>query len=213
MSVLICSLSLCIIFLLGLILFVPIDVVFNVKGSLNGVHSVVDVKWSFLSMRFPKKKGAEKEAVPAGKPSDKVSEEGGAGLRESFDDIYTKGQMVYGIRYHVFRLLKGILSCIHIRELSCDLDYGLPDPADTGMLCGYLHSLASVLHSGCRKFQYSVTPQFADERLDVRMKGDIRFRIASFIFPLVRFVFSMKVLRTGWWFVKNRGSSSSGVSV
>lgn len=224
MSLLIYSLSLCIIFLLGLILFAPIDVVFNVKGNLNGVHSIVDVKWSFLSMRFPRKKGPEKGPVPKDKPSDEVSEDGsregdedgneaGPSLLESFDDIRSKGRMVYGISYHIFRLLKSIFSSIHIRELSCDLAYGLPDPAYTGMLCGYLHTLASIVHSGCRKFHYSVTPQFFDEQLDVRMEGNIRFRIASFIPPLLMFIFSREVLRTGWWFVKNKRSSRSGVSV
>lgn len=232
MSLLIYSLSLCIILLLGLVMLAPIDVVFNVRGDLNGVHSRADVKWTVLSKHFSKKKTLEHEPDPEEKSLDKADEcgngdgkkgqgegkekadsEEGPGIRESFDDYYAKGRMVYGIRDPVFSLLKGILSAIHIRDLSCDLSYGLPDPADTGTLCGYLHTLASVVHSGCRKFHYSVIPQFSEEHLDVRMEGDIRFRIGSFIPPLLRFIFSRKVLSTGWWFLRNRGSSSSGVSV
>ncbi|WP_052402915.1 DUF2953 domain-containing protein [Methanococcoides methylutens] len=232
MSLLIYSLSLCIILLLGLVLLAPIDVVFNVRADLNGVHSRAYVKWTILSTHFSKKNTLEKEPDNKEKPSGKADEGGtlewikrkvegkgendleeGSGMRESFDDYYTQGRMVYGIRDPVFSLLKGILSAIHIRELSCDLDYGLPDPADTGMLCGYLHTLASVVHSGCRKFHYSVDPLFAEEGLDVNMSGDIRFRIGSFIPPLLRFMFSRKVLGVGWWFVKNKRSSRSGVSV
>ncbi|UGV40277.1 DUF2953 domain-containing protein [Methanococcoides orientis] len=232
MSLLIYSLSLCIILLLGLILLAPIDVVFSVRADLNGVHSRADVKWTILSTHFSKKKSLEKESDNKEKHLDKADEGGtwdgekgkvedkgksdreeGSGMRESFDDYYTQGRMVYGIRDPVFSLLKGILSSIHIRELSCDLDYGLPNPADTGMLCGYLHTLASVVHSGCRKFHYSVNPLFAEEGLDVNMSGDIRFRIGSFIPPLLRFIFSRKVLGTGWWFIKNKRSSRSGVSV
>jgi hypothetical protein len=232
MSLLIYSLSLCIILLLGLVLLAPIDIVFNVRGNLNGVDSRADVKWTVLSTHFSKKKTLEYEPDTKEQSLDKADEGGtgdgkkgkeegkekadheeGSGIRESFDDYYTKGRMFYGIRYPVFSLLKGLLSAIHIRDLSCDLSYGLPDPADTGMLCGYLHTLASVIHSSCRKFHYSVNPQFSEENLDVMMTGDVRFRIGSFIPPLVRFIFSMKVLRTAWWFVKNRGSSSSGVSV
>ncbi|NYT18744.1 MAG: DUF2953 domain-containing protein [Methanosarcinales archaeon] len=213
---------------MGFILFAPIDVVFNVRGNLNGVNSIVDVKWSFLSMHFPQKKGPEKEPGTKERLLGKVGitgrgdetesktkadREESSGSRESFDDIYTKGRMVYGILYQILRLVKGILSAIHVRDLSCDLKYGLPDPADTGMLCGYLHTIASIVHGGCRKFHYSVTPQFFEEHLDVRMSGDIRFRIASFIPPLLRFIFSRKVLGTGWWFVKNRRSSRLGVSV
>ncbi|AKB86128.1 DUF2953 domain-containing protein [Methanococcoides methylutens] len=235
MSLLIYTLSLYIVLLLGLVLFAPIDVVFNVRGSLDGVHSRADVKWTILSKHFSKKNSlgnepeteeqsldeADKGVTGDGKGNgkDKREDKGESdkgeepGLRESFDDYYAKGRMVYGIRYPFFRLIKGLLSAIHIRDLSCDLDYGFPDPADTGMLCGYLHTLASVFQSGCRKFHYSLNPRFTDEGLDVKMSGDIRFRIASLLFPLLRFIFSMKVLRTGWWFVRNRGSSSSGVSV
>ncbi|WP_440953208.1 DUF2953 domain-containing protein [Methanococcoides sp. FTZ1] len=227
MSLLIYTLSLCIILLLGLILFAPIDIVFNVRGDLNGVHSRADVKWTVLSTNFSKKNELEKESlidkllklmgeddrVDEHKEKEEVAGKDDAGLRESFDDISTKAKKIYGIRYHIFRLLKGLLCAIHIRELSCDLDYGLPDPADTGMLCGFLHTVGSVVHSGYRKFHYSVTPRFADEGLDVRMSGYIRFRMASLLYPVLRFVFSLKVLRTGWWFLRNMGSSSSGVSV
>ncbi|MEL4306273.1 DUF2953 domain-containing protein [Methanococcoides sp. LMO-2] len=235
MSLLIYTLSLCIVLLLGLVLFAPIDVVFNVRGSLDGVHSRADVKWTIISKHFSKKKTLESGPDTKEQSLDKAdnggTEDGGKGkgkdkekkgeidkgeepgIRESFDDYYAKGRMVYGILDPVLSLLKGLLSAIHIRDLSCDLDYGLPDPADTGMLCGYLHTLASVFQSGCRKFHYSLNPRFADEGLDVKMSGDIRFRIASLLFPLLRFIFSMKVLRTCWWFVRNRGSSSSGVSV
>lgn len=228
MSLLIYTLSLCIILLFGLVLLAPIDIVFNVRGNLDGVDSRAYVKWTFFSKHFSKKKmlvneSASVDRLPGktdeyvmkneNKVKDKADKDEGSGLRESFDDISEKGRMVYGIRYQILCLLKGLLSAIHVRDLSCDLDYGLTDPADTGILCGYLYTLASVVHSGCRFFRYSINPWFSEEYLDVRMDGDIRFRVFSLFYPLLRFVFSRKVLSTGWWFLRNRGSSSSGVSV
>ncbi|MGM0771701.1 MAG: DUF2953 domain-containing protein [Halobacteriota archaeon] len=196
---------------------------------MNGVDSRAYVKWTVFSKHFSKKKKIlVNELASGGSFPDKTDESGmknenkvkgkvdkdeGSGFCESFDDISKKGRMVYGIRYQIFYLLRGLLCAIHVRELSCELDYGLPDPADTGMLCGYLYTLASVVHSGCRMFRYSINPWFSEEHLDVRMDGDIRFRVVSLFYPLLKFILSMKVLRTCLRLVRNRGSSSSGVSV
>jgi DUF2953 family protein len=123
-------------------------------------------------------------------------------------NTYEMARKGYAIKGQFLHLMKGLLFQLHIRELAFDLTYGLPDPADTGMMCGYLHTLASIVRGRARSFSYSLYPVFMEEAFDVHLSGSIRFRIGSFIPPLLMFIFNVKVLKTGWWFAKNRYSSS-----
>ncbi|NPE31629.1 DUF2953 domain-containing protein [Methanococcoides sp. SA1] len=220
-----------IIILLALILLAPIAIAFDVNGGLSGVRGNVSLKWMFLSYSFSGK--ADAKAVPV--TNSTTSEGEGTptkGATSTVDGTPTKGttstgedtpkgdtspplknmyemaRKGYGIKGQFLHLMKGLLFQLQIRDLAFDLTYGLPDPADTGMVCGYLHTLASIVRGRARKFSYSLYPVFMDEVFDVHLSGSIRFRIGSFIPPLLMFIFNVKVLKTGWWFAKNRYSSS-----
>ncbi|NOQ48170.1 MAG: DUF2953 domain-containing protein [Methanococcoides sp.] len=197
-----------IIFLLALILLAPIAVAFNVDGGLSGVRSNVSVKWMFLSHSFSGKPGTKAVPVTNGTI---LTGEGipKGGTRHPLENMYEMAKKGYGIKGQFIHLMKGLLFQLQIRDLAFDLTYGLPDPADTGMVCGYLHTLASIVRGRARSFSYSLYPVFMEEAFDVHLSGSIRFRIGSFIPPLLMFIFNVKVLKTGWWFAKNRYSSGS----
>jgi hypothetical protein len=193
--------------LLALILLVPIAVAFDVNGGLSGVRSNFSLKWMFLSYNFSGKSDAEEVPVTNGTTS---TDEGTT--KEDTDhplkNTYEMARKGYAIKGQFLHLMKGLLFQLQIRDLAFNLTYGLPDPADTGMLCGYLHTLASIIRGRTRSFSYSLYPVFMDEVFDMHLSGSIRFRIGSFIPPLLMFIFNVKVLKTGWWFAKNRYSSS-----
>ncbi|WP_250868057.1 MULTISPECIES: DUF2953 domain-containing protein [Methanococcoides] len=197
-----------IIFLLALILLAPIAVAFDVNGGLSGVRSNVSLKWMFLSYSFSGQPDAKEVPVTNSTTS---AEEGTT--KEDTDhplkNTYEMARKGYAIKGQFLHLMKGLLFQLHIRDLAFDLTYGLPDPADTGMMCGYLHTLASIVRGRARSFSYSLYPVFMEEAFDVHLSGSIRFRIGSFIPPLLMFIFNVKVLKTGWWFAKNRYSSGS----
>lgn len=196
-----------VIFLLALILLAPIAVAFDVNGGLSGVRSNVSLKWMFLSYSFSGQPDTEEVPVTNGTTST-----GESNPKEDTDhplkNTYEMARKGYAIKGQFFHLMKGLLFQLQIRDLAFDLTYGLPDPADTGMLCGYLHTLASIIRGRARSFSYSLYPVFMGEVFDMHLSGSIRFRIGSFIPPLLMFIFNVKVLKTGWWFAKNRYSSS-----
>jgi DUF2953 family protein len=216
-----------VIFLLALILLAPIAVAFDVNGGLSGVRSNVSLKWMFLSYSFSGQPDAKEVPVTNSTTS---TEEGTTKEDATKEDTtkedttkedttkedtdhplkntYEMARKGYAIKGQFLHLMKGLLFQLHIRDLAFDLTYGLPDPADTGMLCGYLHTLASIVRGRARSFSYSLYPVFMEEAFDVHLSGSIRFRIGSFIPPLLMFIFNVKVLKTGWWFAKNRYSSS-----
>ncbi|ABE52469.1 DUF2953 domain-containing protein [Methanococcoides burtonii] len=206
-----------ILFLLALILLAPIAVAFDVNGGLSGVRSNVSLKWMFLSYSFSGQPDSKEVPVTNGTTS---TEEGTTKenttkentTKEDTDlppkNTYEMARKGYAIKGQFLHLMKGLLFQLHIRDLVFDLTYGLSDPADTGMLCGYLHTLASIVRGRARSFSYSLYPVFMEEAFDMHLSGSIRFRIGSFIPPLLMFIFNVKVLKTGWWFAKNRYSSS-----
>jgi len=214
--------ALIIIFLLALILLAPIAVAFDVNGGLSGVRSNVSLKWMFLSYSFsgkPDEKevpvtndtSLKEESLPKGDSSKKDFSKKDSSKEDTdhpLKNTYEMARKGYAIKGQFLHLMKGLLFQLQIRDLAFDLTYGLPDPADTGMLCGYLHTLASIVRGRARRFSYSLYPVFMEEAFDVHLSGSIRFRIGSFIPPLLMFIFNVKVLKTGWWFAKNRYSSS-----
>ncbi|MCD4806161.1 MAG: DUF2953 domain-containing protein [Methanococcoides sp.] len=226
-----------IIFLLALILLAPIAVAFDVNGDLSGVRSNVSLKWMFLSYSFSGQPDAKEVPVTNSTTSteegttkvdttkvdttkvdttkENTTKENTTKENTTKEDTdhplkntYEMARKGYAIKGQFLHLMKGLLFQLHIRDLAFDLTYGLPDPADTGMLCGYLHTLASIARGRARSFSYSLYPVFMEEAFDVHLSGSIRFRIGSFIPPLLMFIFNVKVLKTGWWFAKNRYSSS-----
>ncbi|NPE27752.1 DUF2953 domain-containing protein [Methanococcoides sp. SA1] len=196
-----------IIILLALILLAPIAVAFDVNGGLSGVRSNVSLKWMFLSYSFSGQPDAKD--VPVTNSTTSVDE---GTTKEDTDhplkNTYEMARKGYAIKGQFLHLMKGLLFQLHIRDLAFDLTYGLPDPADTGILCGYLHTVACIVRGRARSFSYSLYPVFMEEAFDMHLSGSIRFRIGSFIPPLLMFIFNVKVLKTGWWFAKNRYSSS-----
>lgn len=206
-----------VIFLLALILLAPIAVAFDVNGGLSGIRSNVSLKWMFLSYSFSGQPDAKEVPVtnsttltepPLPKEGTTKKASSKKDTTHPLENMYEMVRKGYGIKGQFLHLVKGLLFQLQIRDLAFDLTYGLPDPADTGMMCGYLHTLASMVRGRGRSFSYSLYPVFMDEVFDMHLSGSIRFRIGSFIPPLLMFIFNVKVLKTGWWFAKNRYSSS-----
>jgi len=94
----------------------------------------------------------------------------------------------------LFRLFSDLLKGIRIRRLESYLTFGLSDPADTGILCGFIHSIAGLIYSRCRHCSFSITPVFMCPVLDFRGNGEIRVRIHSLIFPFIKFILNGKTL-------------------
>jgi hypothetical protein len=84
-------------------------------------------------------------------------------------------------------LIKDVLRQIHLEELKIDLDYGLGDPADTGILSGML----MPLHHACQlpaSISLKLRPDFTQSCLRGSLTTALRVRLAAFLLPALRFV-------------------------
>ena len=60
----------------------------------------------------------------------------------------------------MLRLFSDLLKGIKIKRLDSYMAFGLDDPADTGILCGFIHSIAGLIYSRCRRCSFSINPVF-----------------------------------------------------
>lgn len=145
----------------------------------------------------------------------KVSEEGEVEAKEG---MTTREKLHWGLeaykalRKPLFRLLSDMLNAIKIKNLKADLIFGLSDPADTGMLCGVIHVLLGMVYSRCRSCSFSVFPVFMESLLDFRGSAEIRVKIYSLIFPVIKFILNWKTLSFTYLIVKEKLRGSSKIN-
>ncbi|WP_230628798.1 MULTISPECIES: DUF2953 domain-containing protein [Methanosarcina] len=108
------------------------------------------------------------------------------------------------LRKPLFRLFSDLLNGIKIKRLESDVTFGLSDPADTGMLCGLIHAVAGLAYSRCRHCSFSINPVFMNPMVDFRGSMDIRVRIYSLIFPMLKFMFNRKTLSFTYSIIKEK---------
>ena len=82
--------------------------------------------------------------------------------------------------------------------------FGLDDPADTGILCGFIHSIAGLVYNRCRHCSFSINPVFMNPIMDFRGSIEIRVRIYSLIFPMLRFMLNRKTLSFTYLIIKEK---------
>jgi hypothetical protein len=106
------------------------------------------------------------------------------------------------LRKPLFRLFSDLLNGIKIKRLESCVTFGLSDPADTGILCGFIHSIIGLIYSRCKRCSFSVNPVFMDPTLNFHGNAEIRVKIYSLIFPVIKFMFNRKTLSFTYSFVK-----------
>lgn len=217
--------ALVIILLALLVLFCAIDLIVDLKKKDRDISGRIVVKWLFLSYSkvfYPdesrgsaskEKKGAgKKEKMENSEPgtvkdADKVSKDNitkESKTEKKKKELKAKDliKIFYDVKKPLLRLFQGTIRNLRLRCGRCDVAFGFPDPADTGVLCGFLFGAFGSLHHYWQTFSYFLEPRFDDKVLDLELMADVRVRIYRFIPTFLRFALDRGVLRTGWLLVR-----------
>ncbi len=108
------------------------------------------------------------------------------------------------LRKPLFRLFSDLLNGIKIKRLESYMTFGLSDPADTGMLCGFIHAVAGLAYSRCKHCSFFINPVFMNPMMDFRGDIEVRVRIYSLIFPVLKFMFNGKTLSFTYSIIKEK---------
>lgn len=174
-----------------LLLSIPIGLIFSLD-----IYGRPKVSLAFLWMfglinrpiKFKKKKkpAIEKKAKPRKK---------GRGFK-FWGMLRTRG-----LFRQLFRLIKDILACIHIRQFELNLKLGLDSPADTGFVFGCVHPVSIFLPAHCSVI---IEPEFSDTIFEGYSRGTITLKPICLVGPILRFVFSMASLRIIWGLITGK---------
>ncbi len=171
---------LAVIVLLALLLWVPFTCRFELAGG-EGEETVKKIKlgWLFIS------RTVDTAAVPKRKPREyvKVQKEEKA---EKEMDISRAFELVRTLHRPAITLVRRMVRSIRIRELSCNATFGLSDPADTGMLTGFLYA-ASAPIARSPDVSIRLDPVFWDQTFGYRARGSIGITIGRLILPVIIF--------------------------
>jgi len=201
MLLIIYTAAVCIVLLIGLILFAAFDVIVDVKKNKHAVDRKVTIRWMGLSHTIKRIRGTTKERIDkneSGTKEKKPEKKAGIGNISSVLGI------ALAIVQPVLRLLSDIFRVIKIHKISGDITFGFPDPADTGIACGFLHAVHAVMNQKCNICNYSINPQFIDTIFDFHVIAKIRFRICSLVPAILRFISNRNVLGVAWTIVRKR---------
>jgi len=176
--------------LIVLALCIPLDAVFylDVYGKPKfGMR----LEWLFglvsKEIRARKKKTKVKRAEIKGKPRRRKRWDG---ISDAFAILRTKGLL-----RQLKVLIKDILSCLEIRDLTMDFRVGLDDPADTGLLFAAINP-ATLFLGPSFPHRINLEPSFEGEAvLEGYGYGALRLRPIRLSVPLLRFISSLAAVR------------------
>lgn len=101
----------------------------------------------------------------------------------------------------LLRLFKDLIYGFRLKYLDLDFKFGLKDPADTGILTGFLHSIPGALQAG-HKIHWTV--DFTKPVLEWDLKAKAAFTPIRVFPPVARFATNGQVLRYGLNRIKSR---------
>ena len=201
------ALAIIVLFFGLVVVFAAFDVTVYVKVEGSRVDYYVKIKWMGLSYKF---KNENKKSVKKEKKEAKTKKEKSE-KKTSNIAISSWFRLFRTVQRPVIRFIEDVFRTIKFRKISCDLPYGFSDPADTGMLAGFLYALKGLFAKRCSVFDFSIDPQFQDEVLDLHILTNIRFRISSLLFAILRLVTNRKVLGAAWFIFKERRKANTGI--
>ena len=169
-------------------LSVPLDLTFDFRTS-GDRKAVLRVEWLFglvgknlLPRKKPEKPG-KAEKPRKGKRRDLRSFLSYVAL------VRTRGAVAEFVR-----LVRRIVGSLHFRQINADLQFGLDDPADTGIVYGVMWPiLALPVMPGSTTLR--MEPVFDSPAFEFDFQGKVRVFPVEMVANVLRFVFSPAGLR------------------
>lgn len=190
--------------LTALVLSVPVDL--GLRVEVYGRSAVqLRVVWLFGLVQKTFRSGAgtsEPEEKAAIKPDKKPEARKRATARKAASAARAKGSLAWqivrvpGMWRSVLRLVCRMCRCIRLKTLRSDFQIDLADPVHTALVVGGL-SQAALMADVWTRHSFRITPSFlGDAILTGEADVAVRVRPLCTVPPLLRFVFSLSMLRT-----------------
>ena len=174
------------------LLAIPVEIVFDVRR-----HEILDgsvsIGWLFGIIRAPLP--INSSAPSSERPKKKIGKE-----QKKRKDGSRRAILVIRnapFRQRVVRFIREFLHAINVTGLTLRARLGLDDPADTGMLWGFIGPLSGLLAT-IQNAVIRIEPEFMYETFELEGKGKVRLVPLQFIFIVALFALSPVTMRMLW---------------
>ncbi|MEA1909221.1 MAG: DUF2953 domain-containing protein [Euryarchaeota archaeon] len=172
-----------------ILLWVPFVCRFELKRDSGGDPvQRIEVRWLFLSRVI------DDFAATEGK--DRKEENAGKETWEEMD-IGRIFELFRTLHRPVATLARRLVQRIDFKELSCRVTFGLDDPADTGMLSGFLYAAFAPL-TRFHAVSIRLRPVFHEPAFAYRVRGSLKVTVGRMIIPAIRFLCDRGVRGVIW---------------
>jgi len=98
-------------------------------------------------------------------------------LVENADELYAAGK----------ELARALTKNISIKRLGGRVKVGLSDPAQTGMLVGFLYAGSGIAKAVLPETRFEIEPSFEEEQMDADLELGLSLPLFKTIIPFIRF--------------------------
>lgn len=202
MSILIAWIVAVIILLLAALLIIPFRLSFGLikEGmSYQGFYKISYLDFTLISGEMPssqsEKKKDSKKSEESGRDYDKGIEKEVDRETDRVVDRKTDREpiimrppanlrLVIDAFPRIAHILIDFIRSIDVDRLCCKISFGLDDPVDTAMICGYLWAITSAV--GLYKADILIDPRFDREQLDVSFRTELEVRMLWLVVASVK---------------------------
>lgn len=158
-----------------LLLWIPFVCRFELKrGSGGDPVQRIEVRWLFLSRVI--------DGFAATGQEDRREEKAGDEM-----DVGRIFELFRTLHRPVATLARRVVQRIDFKELSCRVTFGLNDPADTGMLSGFLYAAFAPL-TRSPAISIRLHPVFHEPAFAYRVRGSLKVTVGRMVIPAIRFL-------------------------
>ena len=183
---------------LVLLLWIPFVCRFELKRDPDGDPvQRIEVRWLFISRVIDGFAATGREDRRAEKAEEKM-------------DVMRIFELFRTLHRPVTALAQRVVQRIDFRELSCRATFGLDDPAETGMLSGFLYAAFAPL-TRSPAVSVRLHPVFHEPAFAYRVRGSLSVTVGRMIIPVIRFLRDRAVRGVIVRRVRGSLSSSGGV--
>jgi len=107
---------------------------------------------------------------------------------------------IFYLSRHILRLLKDLIYSLRLKYLDINITFGSEDPAHTGIMTGFLHSILGSFNSR-HNIKWDV--DFTRPVLEWDMKAEIAVMPIKIVSSLIKFLADGKVLMSGFRIIRS----------
>jgi len=101
---------------------------------------------------------------------------------------------LFSLTRPMIRFFKDLIYSFRLKYLDIDIIFGLKDPAYTGIMAGFFHSVIGIMHKG-HTIRWSV--DFTKPVLEWNLKAEAAITPIQIVLPVARLITDKQVLRSG----------------